>query len=197
MFSRNIWLCWCTLVTVGLQSGAAPFQHQQTECTQSNTTLEVFQKCLALHNIVSTLNYECYKANTKGGCKEGERLVVAKNISCVTKCVANKDERGKPCQDDLIEYKGKCKQIGSESACRSAGLGKRLQADLHGEVKCTCEADLGYIDVDGECYHEHMQGPCEEGEQLLRNGKKGWKCVKNTCEKGGYQDYYICMEERC
>ena len=98
----------------------------------------------------------------------------------------NKDEYGYPCPHDIVQYRGRCELIGSKSACVDHGQGKRLSADLYGAVSCRCSLDLGYVEVDGICYHEHFRGPCEEGEKVERGSDLGeGQCVPNNCTQGG------------
>ena len=152
-------------------------------CPQRNK--KIIRDCLELGEIVHLSTFECFEVNSQGGCDEGELLVVMEKSECMaTKCVENMSSDGEQCSEGLLAYKGKCEISGSKSACQDTGLGKRLLADLYGTVACRCAVDLGYVDVNGRCYHEYFRGPCQEGEQILRDGFQGWKCVGHRCDQG-------------
>ena len=159
------------------------FPHQES-CSLINE--KKFVECLTKEEIVNLRTFECFPANSRGGCGAGNRLVVARKSGCrLTTCVDNKDEDGDPCPDDTVLYRGRCELIGSKSACEEEGQGKRLSADLYGGVSCRCSLKLGYVEVDGICYHEHFRGPCAEGEKVQRRSDLGEsQCVPNTCTQG-------------
>ena len=178
MFSKKVWLCCCALLA------GTSVESWSDECQ-----LEEFRKrikeCFKNGMVVNRETFKCLEVNSKGGCGEGERLVLREDSDCkASKCLANKDREGNPCPEGSLAYKGSCKLRDSKTACKDAGLGKRLQADLYGEVSCRCAADLGYVDVDGECYHEYQRGPCNYGKQLVRDGTLGGKCRTDTCGQG-------------
>ena len=75
--------------------------------------------------------------------------------------------------------------MGRKTACEGEGKGKRLNADLYGAVSCKCSVDLGYVEVNGTCYHEHFRGPCENGQRLQGQTHTGeWECVQDDCSQG-------------
>jgi len=143
-------------------------------------------ECLKQNKIVHLRTYQCYSANSQGGCDEGERLVVNRYDDCkATHCIDNKDAEGTPCPDGLIAYNGRCEINSSKTACEGEGKGMRLYVDLYGSVSCRCSLDHGYVEVNGTCCHEHFRGPCEIGEKLQRKTDTGeWECVQNTCNQG-------------
>ena len=112
-------------------------------------------------------------------------MVNKQSVCKATHCINNKDAEGTPCPDGLIAYNGKCEIGGSKTACEGEGKGKRLYVDLYGVVSCKCSVDLGYVEVNGTCYHQHFRGPCENGEKLQGLIDTGeWKCVQNNCSQG-------------
>ena len=146
----------------------------------------VIKECLKFGQIVQLRTFECYPANSQGGCDVGERLVVNRNSDCkATHCIDNKDDDGDSCLNGQVAYKGKCELIGSKSACKGEGKGKRLNADLYGTVSCKCSLDIGYVEVGGNCYHQHFRGPCEKGQSLQEQTEVGlWECVPDICPQG-------------
>ena len=155
-------------------------------CDVNDSTRHVIKECLKFGKIAHLRTFQCYPANSQGGCDPGERLVVNRQSVCkATHCIDNKDDEGTPCPDGLIAYNGRCEIGGSKTACEGEGKGKRLYADLYGAVSCKCSVDLGYVEVNGTCYHEHFRGPCENGEKLQRETDTGeGKCVQNNCSQG-------------
>merc|ERR1719318_1028907 len=103
------------------------------------------------------------------------------------KCVENRSADGKPCKESLLAYKGKCQPLGTKTACQGEALGKRLDDGMFDTVECRCSMDLGYVDVNGSCYHEYFRGPCSEGWQIVRTEDGGWKCIEDKCPKGWVQ----------
>jgi len=179
-------MCWLYILLVSL--GVQGFV-QHDNCAQfiTNTGRKVIKECSKSFKIVQLRTYECYPANSQGGCGVGERLVVNGNSDCKsTVCIDNKDEDGESCLDGQVAYKGKCELIGSKSACEGEGKGKRLYADLYGTVSCKCSLDLGYVDVKGICYHQHFRGNCPNRHSLRGPTKTSplSKCVPNSCRKG-------------
>lgn len=155
-------------------------------CLENNK--KIILECLKQRQIVHIPTFECFEVNSQGGCDVGERIVVMEKSECgATKCVENKSADEKPCPEGLLAYNGQCEISGSKRVCQNKGLGKRLTGDLYGTVACRCAVDLGYVDVNGSCYHEYFRGPCQEGEQILRDGFQGWKCVKHSCDQGWVQ----------
>ena len=169
-----------------LSQGLYEFSHCNNCVDISDTTRLVIRKCLKLSKIAHLRTFQCYAANSQGGCDAGERLVVNRQSDCrATHCIENKDADGTPCSDGLIVYNGRCEISGSISACEGQGKGKRLYADLYGAVSCRCSLKHGYVEVDGTCYHEHFRGPCEIGEKLQRQTYTGeWECVQDNCSQG-------------
>ena len=167
--------------------GLYEFSHGNNCEDMSNTARLVIRKCLKSGKIAHLRTFQCYSANSQGGCDAGERLVVNRQSDCrATHCIDNTDEEGAPCSDGLISFNGRCEISGSKTACEGQGKGKRLYADLYGAVSCKCSLDHGYVEVDGTCYHQHFRGPCEIGKSLrgptITNPL--WKCVQNKCVKG-------------
>eukprot|EP00092_Neocalanus_flemingeri_P013839 GFUD01014930.1.p1 GENE.GFUD01014930.1~~GFUD01014930.1.p1 ORF type:complete len:288 (+),score=60.04 GFUD01014930.1:87-950(+) len=143
------------------------------------------KQCFKRLQVADLHTFECFEVNSKGGCEKGNRMVVDENSECkASKCIENKDKNGEPCPEEQLAYNGVCELSNSKSACKNTGLGKRLQADLFGKVSCRCALDLGFVDVDGTCYHEFQQGPCKVGQQIIRNGFQGWKCMNTTSTCG-------------
>ena len=177
---------WMNVSFLILSLGLYGFSYCNT-CDISDTTRHVIKDCLKLGTIVHLRTFQCYSANSQGGCDPGERLVVNRQSVCkATHCIDNKDAEGTPCSDGLIAYNGRCEISGSKTACEGEGKGKRLYADLYGAVSCKCSVDLGYVEVDGTCYHEYFRGPCKIGKILRGSTKTSplWKCVPNNCGKG-------------
>ena len=59
------------------------------------------------------------------------------------------------------------------------------------QVSCKCSTLMGYVEwTDGECYHEFLQGPCGEAEQLVRKSAPPGQlptppvCIRHGCSKG-------------
>jgi len=157
---------WMNVSFIILSLGLIGFSHCNN-CDMSYTSRLVIKECLKLGKIAQIRTFQCYPANSQGGCDAGERLVVNKQSVCkATHCINNKDAEGTPCADGLIAYNGRCYQDGSKTACEGEGKGRRLYADLYGAVSCKCSEDLGYVEVNGTCYHEHFRGPCEIGQSL-------------------------------
>ena len=152
----------------------------------SDTARLVIKECLKSSKIAHIRTFQCYSANSQGGCDEGERLVVNRQSDCyATHCIDNKDAEGTPCPDGLIAYNGRCEIGGSKTACEGEGKGIRLYADMYGAVSCRCSLDHGYVEVNGTCCHEHFRGPCEIGEKLQRKTDIGeWECVQDNCKQG-------------
>jgi len=168
-----------------LSLGLIGFSHCKN-CDMSETSRLVIKECLKLGKIAQIRTFQCYPANSQGGCDPGERLVINRQSVCkATHCINNKDDEGTPCADGLIAYNGRCYQDGSKTACEGEGKGRRLYADLYGAVSCKCSEDLGYVEVNGTCYHEHFRGPCEIGQKLQRQTDTGeWECVQDYCSQG-------------
>ena len=184
MLSRKVLLCWYLLLSVGINGQPVKFRSSSDECMPELVKKRI-KYCLNRELIVNRATFNCFKVNSQGDCNEGERLVVMKESECkVTKCVENKYRGGEPCLGGLLAYNGMCMHSGSKTACKDTGLGKRLHADLYGNVTCRCAVDLDYVDVNGTCYHSYTRGPCKAGEQIVRNGLQGGKCLKHTCDQG-------------
>ena len=179
-------LCWLALlVAVGIagqsvtsKSPDKPQLRKYSDECRNESTRKRIKICLNRGQVVHMPTFRCFEVNSQGGCDAGETIVVEKTSECMaTKCLQYKSKDGKPCSKGLFAYKGKCEISGSKFLCLGSGLGKRLLADLYGTVACRCAVDLGYVDVNGRCYHEYFRGPCQEGEQIIRDGVQGWKCV--------------------
>jgi len=187
------WLCALLLPVLGLQGF---FLNNSDRCSYIDSKKrEVIKKCANFGQIAQMRTYECYSANSQGGCDAGERLVVNRQSVCkATHCINNKDAEGTNC-NGLIAYNGRCEQGGSKTACEGEGKGKRLYADLYGAVSCKCSVDLGYVEVNGNCYYEHFRGPCENGKTLRGStiSSSPWKCVPNNCGK----DQIMWGDGRC
>eukprot|EP00090_Calanus_glacialis_P037852 TRINITY_DN6567_c0_g1_i2.p1 TRINITY_DN6567_c0_g1~~TRINITY_DN6567_c0_g1_i2.p1 ORF type:complete len:288 (-),score=50.71 TRINITY_DN6567_c0_g1_i2:69-932(-) len=184
------WMCWWTLlVAAGIGGKIANWHVKKSSdesCLENNK--KIILECLKQRQIVHIPTFECFEVNSQGGCDVGERIVVMEKSECgATKCVENKSADGKPCPEGLLAYNGQCEISGSKRVCQNKGLGKRLTGDLYGTVACRCAVDLGYVDVNGSCYHEYFRGPCQEGEQILRDGTQKWKCVRHYCKQGQVQ----------
>ena len=167
------WLHLLTLTAV-LQG----FLQRDTYSDLQIKTRQVIKECLKYRKIINMRTWNCHLPNSQGGCDKGERLVVNKQSRSTT-CINNKDADGRSCLDGEIAYNGTCEIINSKNACEGEGRGKRLNADLYGTVSCRCSADLGYVEVDGICYHEYFRGPCPRNSSL-----RGSKCVPKNCRKG-------------
>jgi len=163
--------------------GLYEFSHGNNCEDMSDTARLVIRKCLKSSKITQIRTFQCYSANSQGGCDEGERLVVNRGSDCyATHCIDNKDAEGTPCPDGLITYNGRCEIGGSKSACEGEGKGKRLYADLYGAVSCKCSLDHGYVEVNGTCYHQHFRGPCNNGQSLQNKTVTWeWECIQDNC----------------
>ena len=63
---------------------------------------------------------------------------------------------------------------------RIPNLGRRQRPGM----ECECSRELGFIEGnDGHCHLEYLQGPCQEGEQLVQ-GSQGAQCRYNNCTQG-------------
>ena len=60
--------------------------------------------------------------------------------------------------------------------------GRRLVADLFGEYSCQCSSELGFLELDGQCWPRYLQGPCEPGHQVAKNNSDGEVvCREDSC----------------
>ena len=55
--------------------------------------------------------------------------------------------------------------------------------DVFGDYTCQCDRGIGFVQYNGECHAEYLQGPCEMGEQVVLR-EKGAECMPNSCDKG-------------
>ena len=161
------------------------FEHrEEMKCLQSsrNQTIE----CLKQGKITNYRSFECHNIISQGGCEKGERLVMVKGSQCPeTECISNRDEQQTACNDGEIVYNGKCLMNGNRNECVKDGLGRALYADIYGEVSCQCAVHRGFLELDGVCHLEYLQGGCPVGQQVRRkNGTFTGMCQQHGCSTG-------------
>ena len=146
------------------------------------------KECIKKGQVANYINFMCYDLNSEGGCGEGQRRVLIKGNNCAeTKCINNKVNETIPCRDGEIAYEGKCLKDGDRNVCLKAGRGRALHADLYGGVSCDCAVHYGFLEMDGECYPEYLQGKCPEGKHVRRmDGSFKGECMKHSCSEGKY-----------
>jgi len=137
-----------------------------------NDTLERYSVallgCLSEDKIPHYTHWdECYTVNSKESCDSSiQRLVI----------------------DDSCPPFTKCQEVSGEvvGATCDEGRIRRFGEDIFGKVSCMCSPLMGYLEwEDGECYHEYMQGPCKEGEQIRQTSiLEPPVCQPHNCSKG-------------
>lgn len=145
--------------------------------------------CWSQGLVLDETSFDCYKLHSRGPCEEEARLVYHRNETCPrTWC------RPYPCPSPTVSTtNGSC--VPPHSVCVNQP-GKRYEADLWGEYSCQCSASLGFLEMEGQCYPQYLQGPCQEGQHVVRGERGEGECrqdscfdvvTKNTSDKDWYQ----------
>jgi hypothetical protein len=104
------------------------------------------------------LLWTCSTLNTRGPCKEGERLVYKRTRCPATKC----------------RFYPEDPESGASATCTEPG--RRMVPDHFGDYSCQCDARLGFLELGGSCQPRYLQGSCQPGQQVTRGG-----CREDTC----------------
>ena len=115
--------------------------------------------CWSSGQALYELTWTCSSLNTRGPCKEGERLVYKRTLCPATEC------RFYPEDPESGASGGQCTEPG-----------QRMVADPYGDYSCQCDARLGFLELGGSCQPRYLQGSCQPGHQVTRDG-----CREDTC----------------
>ena len=155
------------------QQNAWIHQEENEECTEVHAAS--MKKCLKMNQVPDYATLQCGKINNQNSCKIGERQVLHITNECVsTKCIPN-IAGDKVCKNGEVPYEGGCHKIGSSNVCAKQQdlVPKRiLEADMFGEVRCSCLAYHGFVELGEDCYSESSLTPCNapgsSQKQLIR-----------------------------
>ena len=115
-------------------------------------------RCWSSGQVLFEPLWTCSPLNTRGPCKDGEQLVYRKTRCPATKC----------------RFYSEDPESGPSANCTEPG--QRMVADPYGDYSCRCDARLGFLELAGSCQPRYLQGPCQPGHQVTRDG-----CREDTC----------------